>query len=173
MSPETNNVEDIKTVATRYRLTIHRSSRGHYIAAERAERRGRILGIASATIGAIVGTSIFATIQSSPSVNWRIATGLLATGAAALGAMQTFLDYAKRAVEHRTAGAEYARLRREFDGLFLELATTDDRVQAIEELSELRHQMDQLGRDSPLVPEQSYKAAEREISKSASQGATD
>lgn len=111
MSGEADDVEDIRALAERYRLVVQGSNRGHYVGAERAEARGRTLGIASVALGAVVGTSIFATIQSSPSVDWRIIAGILVTGAAVLGALQTFLDYAKRAAEHRTAGAAYGRLR--------------------------------------------------------------
>jgi hypothetical protein len=172
MSTEIHDTKDIKILAERYRLTVQGSNRGHYVAAERAEARGRILGIASAVIGVVVGTSIFATIQSAPSVDWRIFAGLLATGAAVLGAMHTFLDYDKRAAEYRTAGAAYGRLRREFDGFFLDLATSNDRAQLMASLSELRGRIDELGQQSPLIPRQSYKAGLRQLSKPYSLAAT-
>jgi hypothetical protein len=72
MADKTDDVEDIKAVAKCYRKLVYQSNRSHYVAAERAEARGRVLGIASVAVGAVVGTSIFATIQSSPSVDWRI-----------------------------------------------------------------------------------------------------
>lgn len=56
MSGEADGVEDIRTLAERYRLVVQRSNRWHYVAAERAEARGRMLGIASAALGAVVGT---------------------------------------------------------------------------------------------------------------------
>ncbi len=169
MSDKADNVEDIRALAERYRLVVQRSNRGHYVAAERAEARGRILGIASVAVGAVVGTSIFATIQSSPSVDWRIAAGLLVTGAAVLSALQTFLDYAKRAAEYRTAGAAYGRLRREFDSFLLEIATSSDRVRLMEGLSGLRGHIDELGQQSPLIPPRSYRAGLRQLSKPSGQ----
>jgi hypothetical protein len=110
-----------------------------------------------------VGTSIFATIQSSPSVDWRIAAGLLVTGVAVLSALQTFLDYAKRAAEYRTAGAAYGRLRREFDGFMLKIASSKDRAQLMEDLSVLRGHIDELGQQSPLIPPRSYRAGLRQL----------
>ena len=165
MSDKADDVEDIRAVAERYRRVVRQSNRGHYVAAERAEARNRILGIASVVVGTVVGTSIFATIQSSPSVNWRVAAGLLVTGAAVLSALQTFLDYAKRASEYRTAGAAYGRLRREFDGFMLKIATSKDRVQLMEDLSILRGHIDELGQQSPLIPPRSYRAGLRQLSK--------
>jgi hypothetical protein len=165
MSDNTDDVEDIRALTKRYRRVVQQSNRGHYVAAERAEGRGRILGIASVVVGAVVGTSIFATIQSSPSVDWRIAAGLLVTGAAVLSTLQTFLDYAKRAAEYRTAGAAYGRLRREFDSFMLEIATSNDRVQLMEDLSVLRGHIDELGQQSPLIPPRSYRAGLRQLSK--------
>ena len=173
MPAEVDDVKDIKDLAERYRSSVEHINQAHYFTAHRAEVRGRILGIASVILGAIVGTSIFATIQSSPSVDWRISAGLLATVAAVLGAMQTFLDYAKRAAEHRTAGAAYGRLRREFDGFFLELATNGDRLQLTERLSQLRRRLDELGQGSPLIPDRFYKASRRRHSGSADRTATE
>lgn len=168
MPSDTDTVEKIRALAERYSKMVHGSNRGHYIAAERAEIRGRVIGITSAILGAIVGTSIFATIQSSPSVPWRISAGLLATGAAVLAAMYTFLDYAKRAASHRTAGAAYGRLFREFDGFFLELSASKDVPQLMGSLTRLRNRMDELGQDSPLIPAPSYKAGQKEIGKEIS-----
>jgi hypothetical protein len=165
MSDNTDDVEDIRVQAKRYRRVVQQSNRGHYVAAERAEGRGRTLGVASVAVGAVVGTSIFATIQSSPSVDWRIAAGLLVTGAAVLSALQTFLDYAKRAAEYRAAGAAYGRLRREFDSFMLEIATSKDRVQLMGDLSVLRGHIDELGQQSPLIPPRSYRAGLRQLSK--------
>jgi hypothetical protein len=169
MSDKADGVEDIRALAERYRLVVQESNRGHYVAAERAEARGRILGIVSVVVGAVVGTSIFATIQSSPSVDWRIAAGLLVTGATLLSALQTFLDCAKRAAEYRTAGAAYGRLRREFDGFLLEISTSKDRVQLMENLSVLRGHIDEMGQQSPLIPPRSYRAGLRQLSKTSGQ----
>jgi MFS family permease len=149
--------DDIRSQAKRYQLVVARSGRGHYIAAERAEARGRLLGVISASLGAIVGTSIFATLQETPTIGWRIAAGLLTTIAAVLTALLTFLDYAKRAAEHRSAGAAYGRLRREFDAFFLELGTISDRGESLGRLSDLRTRIDDLGESSPLIPRRSYK----------------
>jgi hypothetical protein len=152
MSGKADDVEDIKALAERYRLVVQQSNQGHYVAAERAETRGRALGMASVAVGAVVGTSIFVTIQSSPSVGWRTIAGLLVTGTAVLSALQTFLDYAKRAAGYRTAGATYGRLRREFDGSLLKIITSKDRVQLREDLSVLRGLIDESGEQSPLIP---------------------
>lgn len=168
MPTEADGVEDIKALAERYRSMVQGSNRGHYIAAERAEARSRMLGIVSAAMGAIVGTSIFATIQASPSVSWRITAGILVTGAAVLGALQTFLDYAKRAAEYRTAGAAYGRLRREFDIFLLQFSASKDRAQLLTDLSALRNHIDALGQQSPLIPPRSYRTGLRRLSKSRS-----
>jgi len=144
MSNDSDDVEDIRALAERYRLLVQRSNWWHYDAAKRADARSRILGISSAALGAIVGTSIFATVQSSPSVDWRITAGILITAAALLGALQTFLDYAGRATEYRTAAAAYGRLRREFDMFLLKISTSRDRAQLMEDLSVLCRHIDYL-----------------------------
>jgi hypothetical protein len=155
-------VTDIRELAESYRQAVHSHNRGHYVAAERTEARGRVLGIASAVLGAAVGTSIFATIESVPALNWRVTAGILAIAAAVLGALHTFLDYSGRAAKYQLAGAAYGRLRRDFDGFFLELATGRDRPQLMAGLSRLRQQMDELGQESPLIPKRYYEAGRRQ-----------
>lgn len=167
MMTEGRDVEDIVALAERYRLVVHRSNRAHYIAAERAERRGRILGLISVVLGAVVGTSIFATIQLSPSVEWRVAAGLVATLAAVLSAIHVFLDYAKQATGCRSAGAAYGCLRRDFDAFFIEVRTLGDRTRSMERLSELRQRIDELGQASPLILGRAYKAALKQIAEEA------
>jgi hypothetical protein len=169
MPAESDDVEDIRALAERYRIVVQRSNRGHYMAAQRADTRSRVLGISSAALGAIVGTSIFATIQSSPSVDWRITAGILITGAAILGALQTFLGYAKRAADYRTAGAAYGRLRREFDMFLLKTSAGRDRAQLMEDLCVLCRHIDELGQQSPLIPPGSYRAGLRQLSKLSGQ----
>jgi hypothetical protein len=158
-----DEVADIRELAESYRLAVQGSNRGHYVAAERAETRGRVIGIASAVLGAAVGTSIFATIEHAPTVNWRVVAGFLAIAASVLGALHTFLDYSGRAAEYRLAGAAYGRLRRDFDSFFLELATSRDRPQLMAGLSRLRLRLDELGQESPLIPKRSYAAGQRQL----------
>jgi hypothetical protein len=100
-------------------------------------------------------------------VDWRIAAGTLITGAALLGALQTFLGYAERAAEYRTAGAAYGRLRREFDMFLLKISTGSDRARLMEDLSELCRHIDELGQQSPLIPPLSYRAAKNPLNYAA------
>jgi hypothetical protein len=157
-------MEDVTAQAGHYRKFVAMSGRGHYVAAERAEARGRALGIASAAISTVVGTSIFASLGESPSVGWKVGAGLGSTLAAVLVALVTFLDYGKGASLHRVTGAAYGKLRREFDLYFLAVQGAD-RDEALRSLSELTRKMDELGEAAPLIPPSSYKKAKLQVEK--------
>jgi hypothetical protein len=156
-------LEDVEALATRYQLVVARSGRGHYIAAERMDRRGRGLGTVSAVLGAVVGTSIFATLGASPSTGWKVAAGLASTSAAVLVALATFLNYADRAAKHRVAGAAYGKLRREFDQFFLDIRDPPSRTEVLTQVSRLRSRIDELGEASPLIPKGAYGSALQEV----------
>lgn len=158
-----DGAKHINSVATMYQLEVARVGRAHYIGAQRCERRGRLLGTTSAMLGAIVGTSIFASLGTSPSAAWKITVGLVSTIAAVLVALQTFLGYADRAAKHRGAGAAYGKLRRDFDQFFLDIGYSGDQQQALSELRRLRSRMGELGDASPLTPPSTYRSAKKKV----------
>ena len=158
-----DEAKHIRDVAAMYRLEVARVGRAHYISAQRCERRGRLLGTTSAMLGAVVGTSIFASLGTSPSTAWKITVGLVSTIAAVLVALQTFLGYADRAAKHRGAGAAYGKLRREFDRFFLEIAQSGNQQGTLSELRRLGSGMDGLGDTSPLTPPRAYRTAKKQV----------
>jgi hypothetical protein len=128
----------IRGQAETYRLDAAFLGRAQYKAAEYADRRSRYFGAPAAALSAIVGTSIFATIDSQPALHWKILAGLVSLAAALLGSLQAFYRFAERAQEHRAAGAAYASLRRQLDGFLLELAATSTPGDALKKLAVFR-----------------------------------
>lgn len=143
---------------------VRRSNRGHYKAAERLVLWHRRLGVTTATCTAVVGTSIFATINALPDTGWRIGAGLLTIASAVLATLQTALDLDSRAAEHRAAGAGYGRLRRRFE-MFL-AAVPGDRLSG-EALTSLIHEMDELALGAPLIPSGADRRAARAMAQTA------
>ena len=135
-----------RDVATDWADRVLTSAHGHYRAAVRYARLQSWLGIPTVLFTTIVGTSVFASLQSRPDPWWQIIVGLLSIAAAVLSALQAFLNYSEKAEKHRVAGACYNSVRRELQQLLAQ-----DREWKC--LSDIRRRIDDLARDSPHIPE--------------------
>lgn len=74
----------------------------------------------------VVATSIFATLNSPPSLGWKVAAGLVSLLAAVVSALQTFFKFAERAEKQEAAGASYGALRRQIEIVELRYTDTQD-----------------------------------------------
>jgi len=113
----------------------------------------------------VVGTSIFGTLQDNPSVHIKIAAGVLSISATILAALQTYLGFSEKSIKHKEAGARYAAIWRCLDLLNLELRSEGDNFakKAIEELKRIVARLDEVGKESPTVPDRAYKTAVMEL----------
>ncbi len=122
-----------------------------HVAHERAgasfESRGRVLGASSVTLSAVVGTAIFATIDTSPALGLQILAGLLSVLAAVLAALHAFQNYAVVVEQHRRAALAYGRLRRS-----MEVELADQSLVNGEVLSRFASELDELRQAAPALP---------------------
>lgn len=126
----------------------------HRRACTRSEYSGRVIGSTVVLLSAVVGTSVFATIESSPSLGFRIGAGLLSIAAAVIAALQTFLKFDARAAGHRETSAKYGALRRELD----QLRATDSPIGKAQ-LAAIRSRWDEIDATAPPVPNRVHEAA--------------
>jgi hypothetical protein len=129
------------------------TQRAHYLSAAHFGRRKYWLGVPSATLSVVVGTSVFATIAKQPELWVQITVGLASVAAAVLAGLQTFLGYAERAEKHRLAGAKYGALGRELEQLRASDSWSPD------QMSEVRQRLDNLATESPNNPLSIYREA--------------
>lgn len=123
-----------------------------------AERR---LGIPAVVIGAVVATSVFATVSKNPSLAWRIITGGLALVAAVLTALQTFLRQSERAGQYREAARGYGRIRRRIElAMLFPPETKQDAHDLLVEVSEA---MDEAARGKPNLPQGIWDRADYKV----------
>lgn len=146
--------DEYKNSASKFRL-------GHYIAAESAARKNKVLGIPSVIISAVVATSVFSTMSDNVDIIWRIATGVTALCAAVLVSLQTFLNYGDLAERHHKAASRYYNVARRLDMFYLNFHDKDDgsKETAIEELREITETLAALSSDSPSIAEKIYTQA--------------
>lgn len=100
---------DIQEIVWYKRIaTFHHA---HFACSKKYKQRHFWLGIPSAALAAISGTTIFASWESSASDMWRIIAGILAIMAAIMSAIVTLLNYKERSDAHLKAGGLYGNLR--------------------------------------------------------------
>lgn len=139
-------------------LHAHKGRDRHDLAARRCDRQRILIGIPATVIGAVVGTSVFAALQESPSRPVQIAVGVLAVVAAILTSLQSFLDLGARAERHRVAGVRYKAVIRRLEQMGI--GTLDRLTLEAPVLTELRESLDALEEDMPVVPPRVYDAIE-------------
>ncbi|MBK8019169.1 MAG: DUF4231 domain-containing protein [Betaproteobacteria bacterium] len=119
---------------------------GHYKAAQRFSSLNFVFGLPTVVFATIVGTSVFATLQSSPDLWWKIAVSAMSIAAAILSGLQSFLGYNEKAEKHRAAGSKYNAIGRELE-LWLAQAQED-----LTRLEAIRQRIDSLAKESPHIP---------------------
>jgi len=159
--------DDVLQRSAAYRqLAIHEDN-SHYAMAERFELKNKILGIPVVVTAAAVSTAIFATLETKAAIGWKLATGLVSLAAAILAALQTFLNYAEQAQQHKASARDYSRMRRQLELFELRHCLGEtDRDQALHELTEFARQLDELEAHEPTISDRVYKKIQRRYSTS-------
>jgi hypothetical protein len=134
----------------------------HYRAANHYSAASRWLGIPSVLLSAIVGTTLFATLQKDGvGQAVQVGAGLIALAAASLAAIQTFLGYDDRAAKHRAAAASYGTVRREIEQH--QVLRPQSREEADALLQALRRHLDDVGASAPDIPRRLWNEVRQDV----------
>ena len=149
--------EDANELLRGWLLHAHKGRDRHALTARRCDQRRYLLGIPATFLSAVVGSSIFAALQQSPSRALQLTVGALAIATAILVSLQTFLDLGSRAERHRTAGVRYKAVIRQLEQLGIGTIKSglNDPV-----LTNIRQRLDALEEDMPVVPPAVYEQVE-------------
>lgn len=140
-----------RQIATQWYHRAATVAHGHYRAALRFSKLNFWFGFPSVVLATVVGTSVFATLQSKPEIWWQVVVGSMSILAAILSALQSFLGYNEKAERHRAAGAKYNAVGRELE-LWLSVPQED-----VGKLDGIRLRIDSLAQESPHIPESVHK----------------
>ena len=151
-----------------YRTHASNMGYGHYQAGKHTARKHRLLGLPIMITTTVVGTSIFATVSTNPSLIWKIIAGLISLTAAVLASIQTFFNFQEQSQKHKEAGVRYGILRRDIDLYMLKYANANQsaRDQALADLKTIADRLGQLAEESPDLADSFYEQAERRFAKS-------
>jgi peptidoglycan hydrolase CwlO-like protein len=153
--------DSVDELLKRWHKRLRESQFAHYESAKMLSRANLGLGIPVVIFSTLVGTSVFATIQSNPNLLIQITLGLLSMVAAVLASLQTFFRYSERAEKHRGVGARYGAIRREIEQVIANPQT--EYSNAKETLDSLRTKIDSLADEAPEVSSQTWKRVLKQL----------
>lgn len=156
-------LEDVLARADEYWRYVLYKTNGYYVAARHASRDFSLLGGSAIVIGAVVSTSIFASITHHHGAAFAVATGLLVVLAAVLSALQTFFGTRlNNDVEaNRNAAASFAPFIRELELFWLAHAKQSDRAAAIADLRAISDRIAVVEGKSPALANRFYDRAQK------------
>lgn len=146
----------LEELLERWHKEVSRSRHAHYEAARAYSKRNYWLGMPAVILSAIVGSTVFATLEKEVDPRIRLLVGFLSVTAGVLTALQTFLAFSARAEKHRLIAAKYGGIRREVE-LLQEKKV--NKAELNERLDEIEKRMSGLGEEAPTVPEKIWADA--------------
>jgi hypothetical protein len=129
--------------------TAAKAAGRHADACDYFEHWDSVLGLTSAVLAAIVGSTIFISLQQTTSLVVKLAAGAIGLIAAIAAAVQTTVKYGARAERHRQASRQYGALLRQLDEL---RALPPPPGELESKIDQLRKGFDDAGTAAPDVP---------------------
>ena len=144
-----------QTLLKEWRDMALKASGRHSTACDHYERRDQAYGLGSTALTAIVGSTIFVTLQNTASEAIRIVAGLVAATAAIASGIQTTAKYGQLSERYRQASRQYATVARRIDEI---LAAPPSQAELTALLDQLRKSLDEVGAMAPNVPPKIWQA---------------
>lgn len=139
-------------------LHAHKGRDRHDLAARQNDTYRYWLGVPAIILSAIVGTTVFASLETQVDTSLKIALGLISITSAVLASLQTFYNFASLAESHRVAGVQYKTIIRELEQVLTRpLEQLPDKADFF---NDLRKRLDNLELKASVVPEGIYRAVE-------------
>lgn len=114
-------------------VRIRAAQTGHYRQSIQYRRLHLLLGIPVVVFSAVVGTTVFATLNdASTSTPVKIILGTTSMLTAAIASLQTFLNYDSLSEKHLSAASKLSAIKKEIEEKTITLTTDEDLTAFIE-----------------------------------------
>lgn len=131
----------------------------HNLAADRCRSWDTRLGGSVAVLTAVVGTSIFATLNHDPSVTAKIVAGTVSVAAAIAAGIRAFAALPQRIEDYRLAARQYGAIRREIEQIRA-VASADGEI-SVATITHVRTLLDEVAENSPNAPRRIWAKSRR------------
>lgn len=157
-------MKDILAKARTYQRKYRIIGRAHYLAADRCTRFHRLLSIPVIVITAVIGTTIFSTLNQNPDPKWKIVAGAITLASTILSSLQASLGFSQLAEKHKGGGERYRGVCRRFELFQLRYSEANpaQREAAMNDLEKIVADLEELAPDYPAVPDRCFRRATKE-----------
>lgn len=151
-----NTIEELN----KFRIDCMYGKKKHYNARDRYAGYHKKMGIVIVILTAIMGTSVYSSLSNSDVPSAKIVVVIFSAIIAVLTALQTYLNFEKRALRHKVAADRYLCLMKETQRL---IAYNRDENKPIEdvqkELERLCQEVEGIHKDEPETSQGDYQKA--------------
>ena len=146
--------EQIHSLLDKWHQRIRATHKGHYKDAASLDKRQKALGTLVVVLSSVVGTGVFASLTvTNTDPNVSMVLGLLSVTAAALAALQTYLNFSAKQSTHIMAATRLSSLKKRIEE---KLALEGD-VEDLEKfLHAIRAEWDAITYGAPLMSERTF-----------------
>lgn len=137
---------ELKILITDWKKRLDSLQAAHLYVAGRFGRYHYAIGLPATICTAIAGATLFAEV-SDPHI--RMGVGIVAMIAAVLSAVQTFYSHARRSEQHRTASAQFGRIRRDIE--ILEQFPPHSKEESEQKIRDINEAIWKIDNESPIV----------------------
>ncbi|HEX8495335.1 MAG TPA: SLATT domain-containing protein [Pyrinomonadaceae bacterium] len=134
---------------------VRRAQAAHYDSAVRCNRQHFWIGVPVVILTALIGTSVFVTLQKEADFYMKLAVGLASVAAAVLASVQTFLRFLERAESHRIAAMRFGALRKEIE--YIQAFPPKDSEQIKDVTKSLLERWNNINEESPTANQKFYE----------------
>jgi hypothetical protein len=136
----------------------------HYNARDRYTSYHRRMGMIVIGLTAFMGTSVFYSLSDSKLLLARVITCTLVVAIAVLTAIQTFLNFGKRALSHKVIADRYLWLMKESQRIIAYYKDGNKKVEELQkEIERLCQEVKNIQKDEPEVSQIDYQKARQGI----------
>lgn len=149
--------ESVEHLLNSWLVHSHKARDRHDLASRTYAWGQYALGVPALIVSTVVGTSVFTSLASKQTP--ALWVGLLSISAAALTAVQTFVDFGGRSDKHRIAAVKYKATTRGLEYMLVRLSNQE--TISDDEITSLRTQLDNLEESAPVVMPRIYDVIEK------------
>lgn len=142
-----------------WRRGLRISHRAHYEAAKHYEHMHWLLSLPAVFVSALLGTTVFASLQNSDVAWMKVAMAILSVATVGLSSLQAALRFAERSERHKAAAVQLGEVRRALEQQLVFMHRDEPAFE------ELRKKWDAADRQAPTIPSRIYNEAAKVVGK--------
>jgi hypothetical protein len=162
MSENDESIKKKEDLLKNWLTGLRTLNKGNFVAATYFQKVHRVFGVPVMIATSVVGSAIFATLGKSGESAIQISAGIMSLAATVLSSLQTFLGYAERSSQHKSAAVKYGEVRTEVQWLLAhdlqKVADLDKKIETI------RARWNNVDAEAPTLPKWIIEETEAEVS---------